>query len=198
MKFQNEKFYYNKYDFKTLDIQGKKTKVYRIISKINFSTCTGKVVVEGQVGGYCALETLSDKGNCWVDNMSVVGPDCKISGNAQVERSLIACDCQLDGKAVVLNSKLMPTSKIMLKDNSAIKNSEIRGRLQMKDLSEISDTKFSGNAELYSDMHIENGKLIGTNKNPVVVKTNHEDNKFDYAFGTGLNLTNSKIEEKTK
>ena len=149
-KFENQKFKYDRYDFKQIEINGVRTRVYRIISKINISTLQG-MIVEGQKGGYCALGTLSEQGNCWVDNMSVVGPNCFVSAHAYVKRSLLAHDVSVNGRSYVFNSQINPNKNSSIVENSQILNSKIKGDLYMEGSAKLNSSTVDGDLKMQDE-----------------------------------------------
>lgn len=146
-KFENKKFKYDKSDFKYIEINGVKTKVYRIISKINIATKRG-MIVEGEFGGYCALGSLSEEGTCWVDKYSVVGPGCFVSGNAQIEKSLLARDCTVGDRVIIKCSKIIPQNKVSIINDSRVENCNVKGDLNLKDSSSLLKTKVFGTLKM--------------------------------------------------
>ena len=170
--FENEKFRYDKYDFKQIEIDGKRTKVYKIVSKINFCTSRG-VVVEGQQGGYCALGTLSEKGNCWVDKYSVVGPDCFVSGHAYIEKSLLAHDCSVSGRSYVFNSQIVPLKGCSIVDNCEVLNSKIKGDLYMGGLTKLIDSSVVGDLKMQDEAILKTCFIKSEKRITVVGKTSY-------------------------
>lgn len=152
-KFENEKFKYDKYDYKQIEINGVITKVYRIISKINFSTING-MVVAGKKGGYCALNTLSEKGNCWVDEYSVVGPNCHVGGRAYIERALLAHDVSVGGRAYVYNSQINPNKEAAIFEDAKVINSKVKGDLHMNGFAKLESSIVDGNLKMEAETQL--------------------------------------------
>ena len=181
-KFENEKFFYDRTDVKEIEIGAVRTKIYRIISKINFPT-QRETVVEGTKGGYCALGTLSEQGNCWVDKFSVVGPDCFVADGAYVERSLLAHDCTISGRSLVFDSQIIPKAKAALAEKSKVLKSKIKGDLNLKEEASIVASTVNGNLKMESNSQllrcdIKTEKMISVVGNKRVV-----DAKIE-GFGT--------------
>lgn len=190
--FENEKFKYDKHDFKQIDINGKRTKVYRIISKINFCT-RNQMIVEGQKGGYCALGTLSEKGTCWVDQYSVVGPNCYVSCYAYIEKSLLAHDCSVSGRAFVGNSQINPNESCGIVENARVMNSKIKGDLYMGGASKLIDSTVNGDLKMQDEANLAHC-LMNAEKQISVAGTTQIS--FREISGEGIIGVSDKIELK--
>ena len=149
-----QKYVYDFNDKKYIIVKGKRFTLYRIISVTSFLCGNNNLVTYGKKGGYCALNVLSQEGRCWIDEKSIVGPNCYVSGDAQVENSLLAHDCSLGERALVSNSKILPASEATIRQNGRVCNSEIVGSLQLKEDATIFDSKIKGRVQMEGQTYL--------------------------------------------
>lgn len=193
----DKKFMYDKNDVKEIIIDGKKFVLYRIVATTNFLTRNNNYVTYGQKGGYCAVGSLSLDGLCWVDEKSMVGPGCYISGDAQVENSCLAHDCTLGERAVVSNSKIYPAFNATLRQNSRVYDSEIRGSLQMKEDASIIDSKVKGRLQMEGQTYLIDSEIVTSGNGIVMVGGSKLTNVEVHGKGT-VGISKLIIKDKTK
>lgn len=148
--YMEDKYFYDKKDKKVIALNGVTYDLYRIVANQNFTTALGDVK-KGDKGGYISNGTLSQEGNCWVDGGSLIGPDCFVSGDACICKSILAHDVFVGNTAVVSNSRLNPETKVTAFGGSSINSSVIYGGANLSGEAKLFSCRIMGNVSMTDD-----------------------------------------------
>lgn len=116
-------------DYKIID--GKT--YYQIISliDIHFGVITVK---PGDKGGWISGNVLSEEGECWINESSIVSDSAWISGNALIMNSRIQGHCIISGEAFIQDAAIQNlggTKSIHINGQSVIQHSSIYGSIEI-------------------------------------------------------------------
>lgn len=153
-RFTKGKYYAN---IPELDIGAE---VYQIKATRTLTLENGDVVKKGTLGGWVTSpESLSHRGNCWIDEESKI-IDSYVSQDAYIENSIVFENSRVAGKSFVKNSHIGWESRI--RELVTIKTTEIQGATISGNvsiqLSKLCDVTIQGDAELF-DVTLENVKI---------------------------------------
>ena len=147
------------YDTQSITRGGKE--LYRIIAFRDIQTI-GPTIKKGQIGGYVRPGTLSQDGNCWVCEGSIVEEGVYITGDALVSgRSTLKGDVYLANTAFVNRATLTATEgrRIALCAAAKVVNSEITGGANLSGDAFIIGSAIDGFVEMQDDAEIRASKI---------------------------------------
>ncbi len=133
---------YTKFEIDLSDVKevpahnGKEVLAFRIIAKRDINN-PYRTIRAGEKGGYVAVNTLSQEGECWVDEESTIGPGCYISGDAFVSESNLVKNICVGNSALISESIMKAPSK-----------ASIYGGAKIIDSATIGDINISGEAKI--------------------------------------------------
>ncbi|MBE7075948.1 MAG: hypothetical protein E7375_02655 [Clostridiales bacterium] len=172
-----EKYSYDQSDFKEIERGGMIYRLCRIVALRDIHN-PRLFVKAGEKGGYVFPDGLSQEGESWVDQGSVIGPQCEVAGNALVQQSYLGRNVVVKDNAVVTKSTLEFAPRgIEISGRGRVVSSYLQGNIRVSGEAAVVRSKMFGNINVFGianvyDCNVEsNSTLEIANREYYVGKT---------------------------
>ena len=144
--------------------EGQKIPTYKIRALKTFKNPAGVEIKRGEIGGRISLGALSQNGNCWIDEDSVVvsaSEDKIVFDDAYVCASQIYGNVNIRDNAIVSYSELKNTRDyaMEIKDEAKVVSSKILGNAKIAHKAQIGGSKIRGQVIVDGQSLLENCKV---------------------------------------
>ena len=177
-----KKYTYDLNDSETIIVDGEEQRLYRIVANREIKN-PYYTVQAGEKGGYIAEGALSQEGECWVTDTSLVGKDCFVGGDAYVDCSTLFKNVSILNSAAVSDSTIDSPKNSSLTGGSIVVASKVKGDINLSGEARLDTCTLSGNLSMTDKAALWDCSVFGVDEG-LSLASDHKYSKKEI-YGTG-------------